>query len=329
MTKPAIIYTCRVNLRGPISTIHREVSRRLSEYQFTAFGNYPVRGIDKTIIVPESMTAKDIPQLIRTYGGNYDIIHTGPRKRDHLARLTTLRGAKHVHTLHAAPNEPKAVKRERALATHADHVTTVSEFVKRWAINTLDIGEPITVIPNGIDLDLYKPIEHPSERTFVFVGRLVEQKYPEQVLRLAQEQPDATFKICGSGPLENRIASAAQSLPNVELIPELTHEELAELYADATATLCPYKREGFGMVAIESMACGTPVIGLDSGNFPSLINEGHNGLLCDSLDLDEWVAALEHIQTERENFEPRECVKRYSWDVISKQYQELYNNIEM
>jgi glycosyltransferase involved in cell wall biosynthesis len=327
MTKPAILYTCRADLQGPISTIHREVGRRISEYQFTTFGNRPVSGIDKTVTVPESMTVKYIPRLILTYGRNYDIIHTGPRKRDYLARLTTLRGTKQIHTLHAAPNEQKAVKRERALATHADHVTAVSEFVKHWAVDTLNINKPITVIPNGIDFDLYKPMERPSEQTFVFVGRFIERKHPEQVLRLAKEQPDATFKMRGSGPLENRIVSTAQSFPNVELIPELTNKELAELYADATAILCPYEREGFGMVVIESMASGTPVIGLNNGNLPSLIDEGHNGLLCDSLDLDEWVAALEHIQTERESFEARESVKPYSWNSIARQYSNLYDGM--
>lgn len=323
----SILYTYRGDLQGPISTIHRKVGQRLPEHQITMFGSQSVTGIDDTILVPEQMTMLNLPRLVIEYGKRYDAVHTGPQDRDHLVRLTTLRGATHIHTLHAAPEEPKTVKRERSLAAHADHVTANSEYVKQWAVDTLNIEGPITVIPNGVDLDIFQPVNSSAEQTFVFVGRLVEQKHPEQVLRLARERPDATFKICGSGPLEDQIVNTAQSLENVELVPKLTHPELADLYADATAVLCPYEGEGFGMVVIESMASGTPVVGLDSGNLPALIEEGRNGILCDSLNLEEWLAALEDVKIHRSTFEPRESVTQYSWDSIAEQYRFLYDTV--
>lgn len=323
----SILYTYRGDLQGPISTIHWEVGRRLSEHRLTMFGSQPIDGIDNTIVVPVTMTAINIPQLIIEYGKKYDVVHTGPQDRDHLVRLTAFRGAKHVHTLHATPNEQETIKRERRLAAHANHVTANSEYVRQWALDTLDIDGPITVVPNGVDMDVFEPVASPAEQTFVFVGRFVKQKHPEQVLRLARERSDATFKICGSGPLEKQVIDGTQSFENVELVPELDHEELADLYANATAVLCPYEREGFGMVVIESMASGTPVVGLDSGNLPSLIETGRNGILCDSLDLDEWLDALEDVQTEREHFEPRESVKRYSWDTIASSYEAVYDEL--
>ncbi|WP_435078462.1 glycosyltransferase family 4 protein [Halococcus sp. AFM35] len=327
MAPSSILYTCRIGLQGPISTIHREVTNELLEYHVTAFGDQVAEGVDKTVVVPDQIGARDIADVIQTYGKKYDIVHTGPRNRDYLAWLTTVRGAKHVHTLHAAPNKPKIVKRERRLATHADHVTAVSKYVKQWALDTLDIDEPITVIPNGVDMDAFEPVASPAEQRFVFVGRLVERKHPEQVLQLARKRPEATFKIRGSGPLESEIVDTAQSLDNVELVPKLDYEELADLYANATATLCPYEHEGFGMVVIESMASGTPVVGLDSGNLPSLIETGRNGILCGSLDLDEWLDALEGIQTERGRFEPRESISQYSWESIAEQYEHLYDTV--
>jgi glycosyltransferase involved in cell wall biosynthesis len=327
MSKTPIFYTCRIGIQGPISTIHREVANRLSKYHVTAFGNQVAQDIDKTVVVPDQIGPRDIPLVLQTYGKKYDIVHTGPRTRDYLAWLTTVQGAKHVHTLHAAPNEPDAIRRERRLASHADHVTAVSEFVKQWALDTLDVNDPITVIPDGVDMDVFEPVASPAEQTFVFVGRLVEQKHPEQVLQLAQQRPEATFQVCGSGPLESEIVETAQSLENVELVPKLDHEELADLYANATATLCPYEREGFGMVVVESMASGTPVIGLDSGNLPSLIETDRNGILCDSLDLDKWLDALEEVQAERKHFAPRESVKRYSWGTIASSYEAVYDEL--
>jgi len=327
MNNPSILFTCRFDVSSPISTIHHEVSKRASNYHITAFGSENISSIDDTIIISAPIKKRDIPRLLLAYVNDYDIIHTGPRRRDNLARLTTLRGAKRVHTLHATPTQPDVIKRERASIAHANHVTAVSEFVKQWAIEELKVDKQISVIPNGVDLTRFTPSNNSSERTFIYVGRLVRSKHPEQIVRLAQNRPNATFKICGSGPKEDEIINSAQALPNLKHIPKLPHEELADLYAEATAVLCPHEREGFGMVVIEALASGTPVVGLNSGNLPSLINEGENGILCDSLEIDKWLAALERVQVNQDNYSPRDTVKKYSWDNISQHYISLYNRI--
>lgn len=327
MKTPSILYTCRIDLSSPISTIHRKVGQRLPEYRTVSLGNHPGTGIDRTFTFPEPMRISDLPRLFRAYANEYDIIHTGPRNRDYLAWLTTIRGAKHVHTLHAAPNEPKVIKRERRLASHADHVTAVSPYVKQWAFDTLDIDEPITVIPNGVDMDIFEPVASPAEQTFVFVGRLIERKHPQLVLRLARKWPEAAFKIRGSGPLESEIVDTAQSLENVEVIPKLSRQKLADLYANATAILCPYEREGFGMVVIESMASGTPVIGLDSGNLSSLITP-ESGVLCSTLDIEEWNQAMLQVSNSTEIYDSRLRAEKYAWSRIAKLYEDVYETVD-
>ena len=81
------------------------------------------------------------------------------------------------------------------------------------------------------------------------------------------------------------------------------------------------------MVVIESLSCGTPVIGLDSGNLSSIIKNDENGILCEALDIEEWIAALECAQTNRECFEPRESTEQYSWDNVASSYEAAYNEL--
>jgi glycosyltransferase involved in cell wall biosynthesis len=254
--------------------------------------------------------------LLRLYLSNYDIAHTGaPGYKTHplLLRLADIRGAVHIHTHHTAT--PKNYEQQRWLANHAECVTAVSQFVADWAKDEFGLSE-VTVIPNGVDRDEFRPDMATTNEDYVlFVGRLVNRKHPELIIELAKRRTDLKFIIRGDGPLKKKLEHRASS--NVEFLDHLSETALIEEYSRASVTICPYENEGFGMVVIESMSSGTPVIGLDSGNLSSIIKNDQNGILCEALDIEEWIAALECAQTNRERFDPRKSTKQYSWDIVA------------
>ena len=327
-----ILCPVRLNSPGPIQTIYRQVAKDLREvYEF--YGLCGVN-IDNTTDVsfdtlPINSTWPRYKRgftLLRLYLLNYDIVHTGAsgyRTHPLLLRLADIRDAAHIHTHHTTT--PKNYKQQRWLANHAECVTAVSQFVADWAKDEFGLSE-VTVIPNGVDRDEFRPdMATTNEDYILFVGRLVNRKHPELIIELAKQRTDLNFAIRGNGPLKEKLERRVPA--NVEFLGHLSETELIEEYSRASVTICPYENEGFGMVVIESMSSGTPVIGLDSGNLSSIIKNDQNGILCRTLDIEEWIAALECAQTNRERFEPRESIKQYSWDIVASSYEAVYDNL--
>jgi glycosyltransferase involved in cell wall biosynthesis len=302
-------------------------------------GKYEFAGLDGMIINnSKDITFTTIPinsawprykrgvSVLKLYLSNYDIIHTGAsgyKTHPLLLRLGEIRGATHIHTHHTTT--PGGYEQQRWLATNAETVTAVSPFVANWAQDEFGLSD-VTVIPNGVDRHQFRPDLATTDHDHVlFVGRLVDTKHPELIIEIAKRRTDLKFAICGNGPLKDELES--DSPPNVEFLGHLSKSALVEEYARASVMLCPYENEGFGMVVIESMSSGTPVVGLDSGNLSSLIKKDQNGCLCDSLNMEEWLTALEYVQMNREPFDPRESTQQYSWDIVASFYEAAYNEL--
>jgi glycosyltransferase involved in cell wall biosynthesis len=264
--------------------------------------------------------------LLKLYLSKYDIVHTGAsgyKTHPLLIRLADIQGAAHVHTHHTVT--PNNYERQRWLANHAERVTAVSQFVADWAEDEFGLSE-ITIIPNGVDRNEFRPDMATTDENYVlFVGRLINRKHPELIIKIAKRRTDLKFAIRGDGPLKKKLERRVPA--NVEFFDHLSERALIEEYSRASVTICPYENEGFGMVVIESMSSGTPVIGFDSGNLSSTIKNDQNGILCKTLDTEEWIAALNCVQTSQERFEPRKSTKQYSWDTVASFYQAVYDKL--
>jgi glycosyltransferase involved in cell wall biosynthesis len=160
-----------------------------------------------------------------------------------------------------------------------DAYIALSEFARRKLI---DIGLPankVAVKGNFVHPD--PGVGNHDGRYMLFVGRLVAEKGILTLLnawaRLASPIP---LKIVGTGPLAAQVAQAASKLPGVEWLGPRSTTQVLDLMGDASALLFPSEwHEPFGLVAVESFAKATPVIGAQSGALPELIEHRTNGLL--------------------------------------------------
>jgi glycosyltransferase involved in cell wall biosynthesis len=329
--KLKILCPVRFDSSAPIQTIHREIAYRLqSEFIFLGL----IRG-NNNLSLPalhsphkidsEWSRFKRAIQILRLYSNKHDIIHTGAsglKSHRFLVQFAKKRGASHIHTVHTVT--PNNHKRQRWLVNNADVVTTVSPFVAEWIENECQASVD-EIIPNGVDLTQFRPDRVETESGHIlFVGRLVERKNPKLIIELAKHHGDVNFTVRGDGPLRSQLGHRAP--PNVRYLGRLPTDELADIYSRAEVVICPYEKEGFGMVVIEAMASGTPVVGLNSGNLSSLITE-ESGELCSTLDIDEWSQTVSRVRDSIDQYDPCARARDFTWDQISQRYKQVYDDV--
>jgi glycosyltransferase involved in cell wall biosynthesis len=160
--------------------------------------------------------------------------------------------------------------------------------------------------PNALDFDLYPYAQSGRGDYLLFVGRMAPDKGAHRAVRTAIET-GLPLKLCGKmrEPLEKAYFDAyvrPHLTSEIEYLGEVSHGEKVELLQHARATLFPIEwEEPFGLVMIESMACGTPVIASRWGAVPEVIEEGRGGVI-----VDDWGAAPAALeQTDR--IAPESC----------------------
>lgn len=133
-------------------------------------------------------------------------------------------------------------------------------------------GDAATVVPLGVDLDTFHPLApQPSDGTLrlVLVSRLSSEKRPELAVEALRHLLDAGVRaqltVLGDGPLRARLAARAAGLPADLRGHVADRGELARTVARADVALCPCPIEAFGLAALESLACGTPVVTTGGG----------------------------------------------------------------
>ena len=159
--------------------------------------------------------------------------------------------------------------------------------------------------PNALDLSAY-PV-HPHRGDYLlFLGRLSEDKGAHRAIEVAREA-ELPLKIAGKmrDPIEKEYFEA-HVRPNlgwgIEYLGEVSHEEKVDLLQNARVTLFPIDwEEPFGLVMIESMACGTPVIATRCGAVPEVIEHGRSGLIVDAAaEMADAIVAADEL-------DPLEC----------------------
>jgi len=190
----------------------------------------------------------------------------------------------------------------------AGKIAVNSKFTERLLPRFLS-GKVGVVYP-GVDPSIstsFPPNQKNGSKTILFVGRLVERKGADDLIRavssLAKENDDALLEIVGAGPEMARLKALAQSLgvdKKVRFFGNLTGRPLYERYSGAAVFAMPSRAtstdvEGFGTVYLEAALFGTPSIGTTTGGIPEAIEDGVSGLLVPAHDVEALTEALREL----------------------------------
>ncbi len=190
---------------------------------------------------------------------------------------------------------------ERSAYLGADAVIAVSAGMRADVLRSYPEIDPekVRVVHNGIDLAGWQRREDPDtvrrwgidpdQPAVVFVGRITRQKGLPYLLRAAQQlPPDVQLVLCAGAPDTAELMAEVQQLvadlraerEGVVWIDEmLPREELIAILSAATTFVCPSVYEPLGIVNLEAMACGTPVVGSGTGGIPEVVTDGEVGTI--------------------------------------------------
>ncbi|MEV0622607.1 D-inositol-3-phosphate glycosyltransferase [Nonomuraea sp. NPDC050404] len=242
-----------------------------------------------------------------------------------------------VHTMHTMAKvknlllakgdkpEPQArVVGEEQVVGIADRLVANTGDEARELIDLYGAPEQrVAVVNPGVNLTVFQPASQGAARhrlglpqnahVLLFVGRIQPLKAPDVLLRAASrmliDDPSLRERLvvaCVGGPSGNGLAKP-EILTNlatelgisdvVRLVPPAPQHELADWYRAADVTVVPSHSESFGLVALESQACGTPVAAASVGGLRTAVNNGVSGLLVDGHDPGDWSKVLRRFIT--------------------------------
>jgi D-inositol-3-phosphate glycosyltransferase len=248
--------------------------------------------------------------------------------------------------------EPRArVIGEEQVVAEADRLITFTADEAKQLIEHYD-ADPAKVqtVAPGVDLDVFMPGDRAAARSalgfdaqrplLLFVGRIQRLKAPDVLLRaaarLAHERPLQVAVVgapSGSGLADPTwLADLARDLgiaDAVHFVPPATFAALADYYRAADLTVVPSYNESFGLVALESQACGTPVVAAAVGGLPTAVRDGVSGVLIDGHDPEQWAKVIGDLlrnpaDLDRLGSAARAHAELFSWDRTTDELVHAY-----
>jgi glycosyltransferase involved in cell wall biosynthesis len=230
-------------------------------------------------------------------------------------------------------------KRPIVCTVHHPHVGFIrdhyhrNEAVKYVTLSKLQQRQELpldsSVIYHGLDLASYRPTEK-KQRYLAWLARISPIKGTHLAIECAKRL-NIPLKIAGDLQPDYRAYFEEKVKPHIDgefikYVGEVDLQQKIDLLGNAAALLFPVDwEEPFGLVMIEAMACGTPVVALDRGAVPEVIEDGVSGLICKSLD--EIVARFESVR----KLDPRAIrvyvERRFSAAKMTNDYVHLYEHV--
>jgi D-inositol-3-phosphate glycosyltransferase len=270
----------------------------------------------------------------------------------HVAMFHTLGEVK--NRARATEHEPASrIDAERAIAMSADRIVVASAHEKHLltALYGADPGR-IDIVPCGVDLDLFAPMEKESarrklglkdgERVILFVGRIEPLKGIDILISAAaQLHEDENFIVLIVGGDARAAAEIGQLRAQAErlgvdhhisFVGSVEHDQLPLYYNAADVCVVPSYYESFGLVAVESMACGTPVVASRVGGLTTTVRDGETGYLIPWRCPEPFAERLELLLDNdelRASFgrAGREAVERFRWANVADAVGALYESL--
>jgi glycosyltransferase involved in cell wall biosynthesis len=203
--------------------------------------------------------------------------------------------------------------------------------------------ESVEVWQKGVDTELFRPElanqavrshlsqGHPESPILLYVGRLSAEKEIDRIKPVLEAIPDARLALVGDGPYRQDLEKHFEGTPT-HFVGYLTGADLAAAFASADAFIFPSRTETLGLVLMEAMAAGCPVIAANAGGIPDIVTDGVNGYLFDPADDHGAIEATQRLlnhQLEREVLRrnARLEAEKWGWAAATRQLREFYRSI--
>ena len=222
---------------------------------------------------------------------------------------------------------------------HCEKLILVSDSLKKGMDALVPSAvERSVVIPNMIREDLFLPPQEPRKAdpfVFIWAGRLEHVKGVDLLLvavKKLSEKTDRRFlvRLAGKGSLKEELEHQAEALgvaDRVSFLGRLSREDMLIEMQEANCFILPTRYEAFGVVLIEAMATGLPLIATRSGGPESIVTR-ENGLLIEPENVDELAAAMQEIMANIKDYSAevirKQTLKRYGDRSVIKQYIQLF-----
>lgn len=302
----------------------------------------------------------NLQAFCRTDGVSYDLVHSHYWLSGEIGtHLAVEWGVPHVfafHTVGAAKDalglgEPEPALRlltEQEIVLGCHHIITGTDKEKDSVLcHHCNAAGKTSVVPCGVDLDLFQPMDKKMARhklglaaapMALYVGRLDKLKGINQLIRAMSLVSVLGSRLTVIGGDEHartaleRLKQQAIDLgisDRVDFVGMVPQRELPLYYSAADVVAVPSYSETFGMVALEAVACGVPVVSADVGAARLIIKEGCSGAVTPGNDpammalaLDEW------LQREVVNRDAlHDSVKGFGWEAVAEQAVGVYQNV--
>lgn len=211
--------------------------------------------------------------------------------------------------------------------------------------------EKVEIVPNGIDVSKLRVrvSRHrvrrrygvsPDEKLVLYVGRLVPQKGVEYLIQavplIAQRHPNARFVIAGEGWLRDRLESLARSTSHgwkIKFIGFLPDDEMLALMSSADVLVVPSVYEPFGIVALEGMAVGVPVVASQVGGLAELVEHNKTGVHVYPRKPESIAWGVNHVLSspERASWMIQKALEKvkntHGWEAIASKTIQIYKEV--
>jgi glycosyltransferase involved in cell wall biosynthesis len=225
--------------------------------------------------------------------------------------------------------------------TKIDYIIAPSYFTKKQIIETFKIpSEKIEVIHEGVDTSKFNPNNKPifrdkfkSQYVILFVGALVKTKNVDKLIRVfnyVQKRIDTSLVIVGEGPEKSNLMKIVKELNLTNKVffeGFVKDEDLPYYYSSCDIFASCSIIEGFGLIFLEAMASGKPVVAFNIASIPEVV--GNGGIIIKNFDLKEMAEKIIELLSNKEVYEEysrkaREIAINHDWNIIAKKYLNFF-----
>jgi D-inositol-3-phosphate glycosyltransferase len=266
----------------------------------------------------------------------------------HLTMFHTLGAVK--NSLNIGENEPELrIQNEKDLSRRVYRIIAPTEREKEAIINFYDASPArINVIPCGVNMDMFQPVDKEKarrelgfggEKMVLFVGRIEPVKGIEQLLRAASLLQNKTARLVVIGGDDQHETAKLRALTRrlriedrVTFPGSVKQDRLPYYYSAADVSVVSSYYESFGLVTLESLACGTPVVTTDVGGAKDILREGATGYVVADNDPRRLAEKIDLLLSRENNNDSalsiRESISVYNWsNIAEKMAQEFRTDL--